>query len=719
VSKLQPVISHSLGPSSAFACAPITLRTSSSDKLYTYAVKLESTASNDSGRRISVWEDDVASPSAQENVRISEPVVAEKDRIHSLHHTDGLGIIVVSTSGKLHLVDPQSLVAQHLNPPSNSEAGEILFVSSPKAKEGAVTLALISSKGPKVAHLKVFSIENSAAATVKYENDISVAPSRIAGISFNGTDVLSILAELDGTWHSYKIPSSPETPLSPLTKTLHLSGFKFADTKTSISILSLSSTHVLLAGLSSDSSEIHLQIWDLQFSVILANSSLSLPSALTSVPLQLQLVAGSQAHNTTQTQISGQAILLISSSPKESSSKSTSLLYVTPYSVPASSTIAAAMGRGAQTKKWLSEAKKEQNQAHSNLLSVVKTAVQGGRAHAASAAFMKWAQADEVLFFTWHILLKLITSSVQQTPSLDYNLVKELVEIVLLLPTNSQGYASDIVHYLIEKKVVCSAMISAPNTLLGSLRSRSDWKAIELAFQSVNDLSESEIVETLQAVIASHRNSSSSSDEDAMQVDSTLPENAPPSVITFLNMAIQYPTSRAQMTRMVKKHIKDSADLANILKILDNWLIRWSKIDIRLLPNKKELKKNEQGVWVLAGRKADKPKKMHDMPSFEKVVEFIQIVLDSSFLTILQHRSAHKTLRSIQAQLDPEIHFMSSVEGIRGTLEPFVQAQQKTLKESLIPEDVKEKERQKGDWRQRRKQLDANIGPYTLEEILL
>ncbi|KAF9036808.1 hypothetical protein BJ165DRAFT_609969 [Panaeolus papilionaceus] len=681
-----------------FACAPLTLRASSSDKFYTYAVRLESTSSTNSGRRISVWEDDLSNPSAEENMRTSEPVVAEKDRIHSICRAEGLGIIAVSTSGKLSLVDAQSLAVQPLNLSSSlSEADEVLYVSSPKAKEGTVTLALLLSKA-KTTHLRTLSIDNARTATVVYESDVPVSPSRIAGITYSNSEQFSII-EVDGTWHTYKTPVGQETSLSPLTRPLHLAGFNLTGTKPSLTILSISSSHILLAGLSADSSEIILQIWDLQFSVILASSSLSLPSALTSAPPQLQLVPGRPVLNSAQTQIDGQAILLISSS-KETSSKSTSLLYVTPYGVPASSTIAAAMGRGVQTKKWLREEKRSQDPAHSNLLSAVKTAVQGGRAQAASAAFSKWSQADE------------------KTPSLDYNFVKELLEIVLLLPSNSQAYAGDIVQYLLEKKVVCSAMIPTPHTLLGLLRSRSDWKSIEMAFQNVNDLSENEIIETLQAVV-SHHSPSNSNDEDTMQVDSVLPGSSVPPLVTFLNILIHYPTSRVQLTQMVKKYLKEAADLTNILKVLDGWFVRWSKMNVKLLATKKELKKNEQGVWVVVGRKGDKHKKMYDMPSLEKIIEFTQIILDSSFLTLLQHPPAYKTLRSIQAHLDPEIRFTSVVEGIRGALEPFLHAQQKTLKEALIPEDVKEKERQKGDWRQRRKQLNANIGPYTLEEILL
>lgn len=86
-----------------------------------------------------------------------------------------------------------------------------------------------------------------------------------------------------------------------------------------------------------------------------------------------------------------------------------SVLLAVPYSVPAFSTIAAAMGRGAAGKKWLrapeaqtpSGGSKESPEevARAKLLATMRTAMQAGRPQAAVAAFTKWAPAmDEVSF---------------------------------------------------------------------------------------------------------------------------------------------------------------------------------------------------------------------------------------------------------------------------------------------------------------------------------
>ena len=60
--------------------------------------------------------------------------------------------------------------------------------------------------------------------------------------------------------------------------------------------------------------------------------------------------------------------------------------------------------------------------------------------------------------------------------------MKELLNIVLLLRlqpnsnlTAANAYSSEIIQYLLEKQVICSAMIDAPGGLLGALRARNDW----------------------------------------------------------------------------------------------------------------------------------------------------------------------------------------------------------------------------------------------------
>ena len=178
-----------------------------------------------------------------------------------------------------------------------------------------------------------------------------------------------------------------------------------------VSTLALTSSHVLLAGISL-SHEIVLLLWDLQFSVLLASHTLSIPSSISSA-LYIQLVLGPQTLTKTNAQVTGQALLIISSSPPSSplgkdkekagaEYKSTSVLFVVPYTVPSTATISAALGLGGASDKWLRGLNDQSSsikptaaeKIRAKLLTDIRSAVEGGRGQAAGAAFIKWVSQD-------------------------------------------------------------------------------------------------------------------------------------------------------------------------------------------------------------------------------------------------------------------------------------------------------------------------------------
>ena len=231
-----------------------------------------------------------------------------------------------------------------------------------------------------------------------------------------------------------------------------------------------------------------------------------------------------------------------------------------------------------------------------------------------------------------------------------------------------------------------------------------------------------------------------------MQIDT--PTTATTTVVplpTFLNLSITYPTSRAPLVSAVRKQLRDAEDLTILLEILEKWLAQRSEMDEKLFPEKKDLRKTEYGIWTIIGvstAKKGEKEKLEEVPtlakvnlnpitllpidqptffffSYVKIIDFIQIILDASFLSLLQHKRAHEVLQRINTQLNPEIAFAKMAESLRGPLEPFAIAQEKKIKESMVPEKEREKERQKIDWRQRRKRFDGDVGVYQLEELVL
>ncbi|KJA29589.1 hypothetical protein HYPSUDRAFT_195963 [Hypholoma sublateritium FD-334 SS-4] len=733
VSTLHPVISHTLGPSTSFACPPLSLPSSSSQASSTYAIistSPELSSNEESGRLLWMWQDD--SSSGKRKDKKSNVVLSEGQTAYGLYACPELSdtLVAVSTKGEISVINAESL---EVKASASSKSSNVIYVSLYAAdttpfstfQNGAILL-LCQAGTNNTTNLRIYAIDDANSISEQCEHEISIDSQKVVSVSCSRAGVLSVLC-LDGTLSSYRLSSDK---ISPLSTPLHLTGFSFISSASSlpISLLALTSSHVLLAAISSR--EITILLWDVQFSVLLASHTFSIPSVLSASTLQIRLVHGVQNESKNHTQVLGQAILILSSDTPDN--KTTSVLLVVPYSVPTASTIAGAMGRGAAGKKWLHTAieqgdggvkQSEEEVARAKMLATMQTAMQAGRPQAAVAAFMKWAPAREDAVLA----------------SLDYNFVKELLNTVLQPPAvdakaavaaSDVAYAPDIVQYLLDKRVVSSAMVPTPGGLLGALRARDDWKSIETAFSKVLDLNEAEIIECLRFVVAHHSASAASAATviaDGMDVDlpvALVASHIPP-LPTMLGLAATYPTSRGPLLVAVHRYIPEATELTAILHTLNDWIAQRTNMEKQLMPSKKDIKKTELGIWVVTGRKHEGKGSSKDVPPLEKIVDFIQVILDASFLTLLQHAPAHKVLRSIYTQLNPEIAFAGAAETLRGPLEPFAIAQDKAVKESLIPQQERDREKQKGDWRQRRKGVGAaagvaaDIGLYQLEELVL
>ncbi|KAF8883188.1 hypothetical protein CPB84DRAFT_193080 [Gymnopilus junonius] len=629
VSALHPIISHTLGPSTSFACPPLTLP-SSSHSSRTYAIissSPELSSAEEAGRTLWMWQDDISNSKPKE--KRSNVIFSQDEVAYGLYSCTDLPerIVALSITGNIAVVDADSLEVKTTFSSSASAVIHASFFSActssfSSLQQGGV-LVVVSSGPSKSTHLRILAIDEADSISLKQENQISVDSEKISSVSCSRTGVLSILT-IDGLWNSYQLNSKLTTPPEQLSPPLHLSGFSFLSEPSTlpVSLLALSSSHVLLAAVASQ--EITLLLWDLQFSVLLSSHTFAIPSALSSSPLHIRLVSGVDSPTKTAAQIDGQAILILSSIPAKDSNKTVSVLVAVPYTVPVVSTIAAAMGRGDAGKKWLQapEEKKEMSadeKARLKLVTTMRSAMQSGRPQGASAAFTKWAPKNDE----------------PATSDLDYNFVKEVLNIVLGLSsepkpntvsTGAGSYSPEVVRYLLEHRVVCSNMVPTSKGLLGALRARDDWTSVGLAFTTVLDMSESEILECLHAVVKYHRLTTSNVapiSEDAMQVDTPIPASSGiPQLPSFLKLIASYPTSRAPLVLAFRKHIQDAEDLTAILQVLDGWMVKKVKTDERLLPGKKDLKKNEQGVWVVVGRKGDKDK-TEDIPSLGKVDQLL------------------------------------------------------------------------------------------------
>ena len=103
------------------------------------------------------------------------------------------------------------------------------------------------------------------------------------------------------------------------------------------------------------------------------------------------------------------------------------------------------------------------------------------------------------------------------------------------------------------------------------------------------------------------------------------------------------------------------------------------------------------------------------------------MVLDASFLSLLQHPPAYPILQSISSQIESELRLINEVEQLRIPFDSLLKEQKKIAAERKEREQASrpggEGKGDKDDWRKKRKeafqQASLAVGLYQIEEILL
>lgn len=211
--------------------------------------------------------------------------------------------------------------------------------------------------------------------------------------------------------------------------------------------------------------------------------------------------------------------------------------------------------------------------------------------------------------------------------------------------------------------------------------------------RTVTDLPENDVISLLGIVVKAH---APSADDNAMQVDS------PSTLRTFLAQCVVYPFTPALQRTAVRKHLPDAADLVSVLEVLDGWIVQHTASDA--------LFSTTQGEEIA------------DIPPLDRVLAFLQSLLDASFLALLAHTPAHRLVRALTTHIQPALAQTAELELLCGPLEPFARAAaakakaQAEAKEGGKPDSGK-------DWRRKRKlaheQAGMAVGLYQIEELVL
>ena len=94
-----------------------------------------------------------------------------------------------------------------------------------------------------------------------------------------------------------------------------------------------------------------------------------------------------------------------------------------------------------------------------------------------------------------------------------------------------------------------------------------------------------------------------------------------------------------------------------------------------------------------------------------QVASFLNHLLDSSLVSLLQYRPAHALLQQLTDDLEPQISFLEELDVLRGPLEPFVRAYNKA--KAPAEQDARRKEKEAYQ------AAELRLGLYQIEELFL
>ncbi|KAI0347456.1 hypothetical protein BDW22DRAFT_1351894 [Trametopsis cervina] len=739
-STLHPIVSHTLGPSTVFSCPAVSRIAPSSEgsRSSTYAVleNAQGINPNERGRTVRVWIDDASGEGTSSvQQRMFSSVLPHRVSRISLAEELPENVLFLGEHGDLTVTDNEVNVLYTYSP-SDANIRPIRsfvfgrrtcsFVPSRSAfKQGAVVVTVANVD--ESVRLVILAAEASK-TTVLAECPVPVEKADVIDASCSRSGFISLLLR-SGDWYSLQIetPDFSNVALSKPSPPLFLKGLSFLANAPvvpaeEVAVASIGSSHVLLAGVTGTGSpDLVLLLWDLQYGVLLAHKTVPVPTSLNRNKkrgIDIELVVPSS-----QTQ---QALLVLSvkagltgingtshEDPPSNDATQRSTILILPFSAPPTSTLANALGRATAGEKWL--ASKSAAKTSSANIDADQTKC---LRHMHSAMDQRRVEAVDEAFFSW-------VSRADSKPSargavkLPYahEFVKQVLEIVLRPPKSPNAeipYSSKVVRHLLGKRCVSSSMLSGG--LLPALRLRKDWDSILLAIKAVVDLPESDLMALLCFTAKTPRQleKQPATDQSAMDVDiTTSPGDL--SLASLLPLCVTYRTTASALRLAFRKQFGDAAALTSVLEALAGWLRSYAEEGPQLLPE--GTKKDLHGALI---PKYEEKQKNCGLPPLEKIITFVQTILDSSFLSLLSYPPSFAILREILSYVEPEVTFTDDLDQLRGPLEPFVKAHNQMLR---LAAHGPEKPDLSVDWRKKRKeaheQATIAVGVYQVEELIL
>lgn len=632
-------------------------------------------------------------------------------------------ILLVSSTGDISVADDELNIQSTLICPHEQKFLDVFFFPGtsctflPHHENPPDTVIVFCSSSDSTLLLSSVSVTGKD-ITIVGKNQVSIShgvsgqktEQHVIALSCSPCGVLSYINE-SHTLAAYQLEvNNPTVSVTQIGKTLALAQISRSNAHSfgrGMCLLSLGSSLVLLATMTgAPSSEISILLWDMRYGVVLASHSIPISSALApsiKLGINMDLLLAD----------AGQVLLTLCpanvsrTAPSTSESPYRSTVYIIPLDPGLKSTIAGAIGKTSATSEWLAPNSKAEtlvdNDSRSKLLADMANHLRHNEPHKADEAFFRWVKENTSASGPSSSNVLSISKPDGTSEALyGHGFVKELLGLFFAKEyAGNPQYSPRVTRHLVENRVVSAGMVEE-GRLLTALKQHGDWESIMLAFNSVVDISEDEMISLAKALVDKQREPQT--DPEAMDVDSN--QGWTPTLSAYMLMCVSYPTSPAALRLAIRKHLPDAQDLILILELLDGWTVGGTEEYIRTL-----LKSVASNVAIeYRGGAA---------PPYDKTISFLQVLLDTSFVSLLQFPPSHELLRNIMSHIEPEIGLHEHMGCLRGALEPFAKVQNRIVKERAegTPRETP------NEWRKRRKhqeqQIALGVGLYRLEELII
>ncbi|KAI5474491.1 hypothetical protein MNV49_003214 [Pseudohyphozyma bogoriensis] len=250
--------------------------------------------------------------------------------------------------------------------------------------------------------------------------------------------------------------------------------------------------------------------------------------------------------------------------------------------------------------------------------------------------------------------------------------------------TKTWKHPTGIVNYFLKRNLVGEGLLDGGVT--SCLARAGDWPNVQLALETIPDITEATSVALLKTVVTHH----ATTDASGIDVDVAGLPYPPPPLSSFLASFVESPSTPALLRQQLQSQLS-AAEVLPVLQILDGWLVWWAK------------RGGGGGEVVVAGEEdwksqgSAKPKRLPTNPfvaeesddvatppRVEDIIAVVQAILDSHFVTLLLQRQSHALLRRLSSHVRSHVRLQADLANLLGALSIFARAKEEQQREAVV-----------------------------------